>query len=153
MVAFIIAMAMVGIFALFFQRARLGLAMRATAEDHQVAQAAGIRVKNVFTMVWAIAGVVCAIGGFLLGNICQVDLLLAEYGLKVIPAVILGGLESVGGAVIGGLMIGVLEKLAAGYINPIVGGGIQTVFPYAIMILVLCVRPYGLFGLERIERI
>jgi len=152
-ISFLSAMVIVGILVFFFQRAKAGLAMRATAEDHEVAQAAGIRVKNVFTLIWVISGLCCAAGGILLGTVWRVDLMLSDFGLKVIPAVILGGLESIPGAVIGGLIIGVLEKLAAGYINPLVGGGIQTVFAYIIMLLVLVVKPYGLFGLERIERI
>lgn len=152
-ICFIVAMILLGIFAIFFQRTKAGLAMRATAENHQVAQAAGIRVKNIFTLIWVISGLVCAIGGILIGTISQIDLMLSDYALKVIPAVIIGGLESIPGAVVGGLAIGLLEKWASGYLNPLVGGGIQTVFAYIIMIIVLVIRPYGVFGLERIERI
>lgn len=153
LISFVSAMVIVGILIFFFHRARAGLAMRATAEDQQVAQAAGIRVKSVFTQIWVIAGLCCGVGGVLLGTVWRVDLALSEFGLKVIPAVMIGGIESIPGAVIGGLMIGILEKLAAGYINPIVGGGIQTVFAYVIMLLFLVAKPYGLFGLKRIERI
>jgi len=152
-ISFVAAMVVVAVLILFFQRARAGLAMRATAENHQVAQAAGIKVKNTFSHIWVIAGLCCGVAGVLLGTVWRVDLALGEYGLKVIPAVMIGGIESIPGAVIGGLLIGVLEKLAAGYINPMVGGGIQTVFAYIVMVLVLMVRPHGFFGLKRIERI
>lgn len=152
-ITFLMAMLMLGVFFYLFQKTNVGLAMRVAAEEHQVAQAAGVRVKRVFAVIWTISGLVCAVGGILLGNITQVDLSLQEYGFKVIPAVILGGLESIPGAVVGGLAIGILEKLATGYINPFVGGGIQTVFAYVIMIIVMIFRPYGLFGLKTIERI
>jgi len=150
---FVAALVIAGLIALYFERAKGSLAMRATAEDHQVAQAAGIRVKNISTLVWTVAGAVCAIGGLLLGTIRGIDMYLPEFGLKVVPAVLIGGLESISGAVAGGLIIGVLEKLASGYINPIVGGGIETCFAYIVMIIFIILKPHGLFGLKKIERL
>ena len=150
---FVAALAVGGAIALYFERAKGSLAIRATAEDHQVAQAAGIRVKNISTLVWIIGGAVCAIGGLFLGTIRGVDMYLPEFGLKVVPAVLIGGLESIPGAIAGGLIIGVLEKLASGYINPIVGGGIETCFAYIVMIIFIIFKPHGLFGLKKIERL
>jgi branched-chain amino acid transport system permease protein len=153
LLCFAVAMAVTGIIALYFERAKGGLFIRATGEDHQVARSCGIRVKNVFTSAWVIGGVACAFGGILLGTIRGLDLSLPEFGLKVIPAVLIGGLESIPGAVLGGFIIGVLERLAGGYINPVVGGGFETAFAYIVMIVFLYIKPYGLFGLERIERV
>ena len=150
---FIAALVLAGLIAFYFEKAKGSLAMRATAEDHQVAQAAGIRVKNISTLVWSVAGGVCATGGLLLGTIRGVDMYLPEFGLKVVPAVLIGGLESIPGAVAGGLIIGVLERLASGYINPIVGGGIETCFAYIVMIIFITFKPHGLFGLRKIERL
>jgi branched-chain amino acid transport system permease protein len=151
--SFIAALVLASLIAFYFEKAKGSLAMRATAEDHQVAQAAGIRVKNISTLVWSVAGALCTISGLFLGTIRGVDMYLPEFGLKVVPAVLIGGLESIPGAVAGGLIIGVLEKLASGYINPIVGGGIETCFAYIIMIIFLIFRPHGLFGLREIERL
>jgi branched-chain amino acid transport system permease protein len=137
----------------YFERAKGSIPMRAAAEDHQVAQAAGVRVKKISTLVWIVAGVVCAVGGLFLGTIRGVDMYLPEFGLKVVPAVLVGGLESIPGAIAGGLIIGVLEKLGSGYINPLVGGGIETAIAYIVMIIFLIFRPYGLFGLKKIERL
>jgi branched-chain amino acid transport system permease protein len=150
---FVAALVIAGLIAFYFERAKGSLAMRATAEDHQVAQAAGIRVKNISTLVWSVTGALCAISGLLLGTIRGVDMYLPEFGLKVVPAVLIGGLESIPGAVAGGLIIGVLEKLASGYINPIVGGGIETCFAYIVMIIFIIFKPHGLFGLKEIERL
>lgn len=142
-----------GVIAFYFERAQGSIPMRAAAEDHQVAQAAGVRVKKISTLVWVVAGLVCAIGGLFLGTIRGVDMYLPEFGLKVVPAVLVGGLESIPGAIAGGLIIGVLEKMGSGYINPLVGGGIETAIAYIIMIIFLIFRPYGLFGLKKIERL
>lgn len=152
-ICFVAALVIAGAIAFYFEKAKGSLTMRATAEDHQVAQAAGIRVKNISTLVWSVSGAVCTISGLLLGTIRGVDMYLPEFGLKVVPAVLIGGLESIPGAVAGGLIIGVLEKLASGYINPIVGGGIETCFAYIVMIIFLVFRPHGLFGLKEIERL
>ena len=140
-------------FTFFFQRSSIGLTMRATAEDHEVAQSMGIGVKGTFAIAWAISSVLCAIGGILLGSVCGINLQLSSIGFKVFPVVLLGGLESIPGAIVAGLSIGVLEKLAACYLDPLVGGGMEEAFPYFILILVLLIRPYGLFGLKTIERL
>jgi branched-chain amino acid transport system permease protein len=148
-----IAVLLVGLSAYFFLHTRYGLYMRATAESHEVAQSVGIKVKSTFTLAWVIAASIGGIGGFLLGIIMGVSGDLSEFGLKVFPVVLLGGLESIPGAIIGGMVIGLLENVAAGYLDPLVGGGVTEVFPYIIMVIILIFKPYGLFGLTRIERI
>jgi branched-chain amino acid transport system permease protein len=140
-------------FSWFFRKSRMGVAMRAVADNQQVAQATGINIERYFALAWAMAGIVSAIGGVIWGSMLGVDVHLALVGLKVFPVVILGGLDSIGGAVIGGLIIGIVESLAAGYLDPYVGGGTKDFAPYVLMILVLMIRPYGLFGERRIERV
>jgi len=148
-----IAMLLFVVFVLFFRRSKMGLGMRATAEGHQVSMSLGIRVSTSFAMSWVIACIVAAVGGILLGSINGVNMNLAYLGLKAFPVVILGGLDSIQGAIVAGLLVGVLEKLATGYIDPFVGGGFAEVFPFIVLIFVLLVRPYGLFGTKKIERI
>ncbi len=140
-------------FAWFFRKSRMGIAMRAVANDQQAAMAVGINVRLVFALSWAIAGLTAAIGGVMWGSMLGVDTQLALIGLKVFPAVILGGLDSVPGAVVGGLIIGGVESVAAGYVDPYVGGGTKDFLPYVLMILALMIRPYGFFGREIIERV
>ncbi len=140
-------------FAWFFRRSRMGIAMRAVANDQQAAMAVGINVRLVFALSWAIAGLTAAVGGVMWGSMLGVDTQLALIGLKVFPAVILGGLDSVPGAVVGGLIIGGVESVAAGYVDPYVGGGTKDFLPYVLMILALMIRPYGFFGREIIERV
>ena len=140
-------------FVWFFRKSQMGIAMRATANDQQAAMAVGINVRFIFALSWAIAGLAAALGGVLWGNLIGVDTQLALVGLKVFPAVILGGLDSVPGAVVGGLIIGAVESVAAGYVDPYVGGGTKDFLPYVLMILALMVRPYGFFGREIIERV
>jgi branched-chain amino acid transport system permease protein len=140
-------------FVWFFRKSRMGIAMRATANDQQAAMAVGINVRLVFALSWAIAGLAAGLGGVLWGNLIGVDTQLALVGLKVFPAVILGGLDSVPGALVGGLIIGAVESVAAGYVDPYVGGGTKDFLPYLLMILALMVRPYGFFGREIIERV
>jgi branched-chain amino acid transport system permease protein len=137
----------------FFKKSRMGVAMRAVADNQQVAQAMGINVERYFAIAWAMAGIVSALGGVVWGSMLGVDVQLALVGLKVFPVVILGGLDSIGGALIGGLIIGIVESLAAGYLDPYVGGGTKDFAPYVLMILVLMVRPEGIFGRRRIERV
>ena len=127
--------------------------MRAIAEDHQVARSSGIKITLIFGITWAIATLISAVGGILLGSINGINLTLGQIGLKAIPAALIGGLESIAGAIIGGILIGILESVAAGYIDPLVGGGIKEIFPYVILVIVLLFRPYGIFGLKRIERV
>jgi branched-chain amino acid transport system permease protein len=146
--------ALLVLLSLFFKYSRAGIAMRATAFSQQVAQSMGISVRWMFALAWAIAAIVSAIGGILLGGMRGgVDASLAAMGLKVLPVVILGGLDSILGAIVGGLVIGVLENLAGGYLDPLVGGGAKEVAPFVILVLILMVKPYGLFGKVHIERV
>ncbi|TMA25764.1 MAG: branched-chain amino acid ABC transporter permease [Deltaproteobacteria bacterium] len=141
-------------FTLFFRFARVGVAMRATAFSQQVALSMGISVKHIFAISWSIAAVVSALGGVLLGALRGgVDGSLAVIGMKALPVVILGGLDSIGGAILGGLIIGVLENLSGGYLDPYFGGGVKEVAPFVVLVLILMVKPYGLFGKVRIERV
>jgi branched-chain amino acid transport system permease protein len=140
-------------FGWFFLRTRMGIAMRAVADSQQVAMAMGINVQRYFALAWAMAGIVSALGGIVWGAMLGVDNQLALVGLKVFPVVILGGLDSVIGTVVGGLIVGVVENLTAGYLDPFVGGGTKDFAPYVLMIVALMIRPYGIFGSRRIERI
>jgi branched-chain amino acid transport system permease protein len=140
-------------FGWFFLKSRKGIAMRAVADNQQVAMAVGINVERYFGVAWAMTGIVSALGGILWGNMLGVDVNLALVGFKVFPVVILGGLDSIPGAIIGGLIVGVVENVAAGYIDPVVGGGTKDFAPYVLMIAALMVRPYGIFGKRIIERI
>jgi branched-chain amino acid transport system permease protein len=140
-------------FTWFFLKSRVGVAMRAVADSQQVAMAMGINVQRYFALAWAMAGVVSALGGIVWGAMLGVDNQLALVGLKVFPVVILGGLDSIIGAVVGGLIVGVVENLAAGYLDPFVGGGTKDFVPYVLMIAVLMIRPEGVFGRRRIERV
>ena len=140
-------------FGWFFLRSRAGIAMRAVADSQQVAMAMGIDVERYFALAWAMTGVVSALGGVVWGNLLGVDVQLALVGLKVFPVVILGGMDSVPGAIVGGLIVGVVENVAAGYLDPYVGGGTKDFAPYLLMIAALMIRPYGIFGKEIIERV
>jgi len=135
---------------LFFRFTKTGLFMRATAEGHDVAQAAGINVERIFALTWGIAAVVAAAGGIMLGNRFGIGITtLPMMGIKAFPVVLLGGLESIPGAIIGGLIIGVLESLVSGFADP----QLAEISPYLVLLLILLIRPEGLFGLKRIERI
>ncbi len=152
--AFVLSGMLFAIFSLFFKYSRLGVAMRATAYDQQAAQSMGIGIKNIFAMSWCVAFVVSSVGGIILGNINGINSNLGHLGLKVFPAVILGGLDSLLGAALGGLIIGVLENLCDGLAKDLFGlGGFREVAAFAILVLILMVRPYGLFGTEEIERV
>ena len=140
-------------FSWFFLRSRRGIAMRAVADNQQVAMAMGIDVERYFGIAWAMTGIVSALGGIVWGNLLGVDVQLSLVGLKVFPVVILGGLDSIPGAIIGVLIVGIVENVAAGYIDPYVGGGTKDFAPYVLMILALMIRPYGIFGKAIIERI
>ncbi|HTW68983.1 MAG TPA: branched-chain amino acid ABC transporter permease [Acetobacteraceae bacterium] len=142
-----------GIFTWLFLHTRMGLAMRAVADNQQIASAMGIDVRRYFAIAWALTGVVSALGGVIWGALLGVDNQLADVGLKVFPVVILGGFESVPGAIVGGLVVGVVESLSSGYIDPLVGGGTKDFMPYVLMIAVLMVRPYGIFGKAPVQRV
>ncbi len=150
------ALVLVGFWWLF-QRSKIGVGMRATATDQEVALGLGIPVGRVFMISWFIAGALAALAGIFLGMYPRlVDVNIGFIALRAFPAVLIGGLESPLGAVIGGLSLGVLELLAQGYINPNLGAfgqNFHTVFPYVIMIAFLMVRPYGLFGQREVERV
>jgi branched-chain amino acid transport system permease protein len=148
-----VSLAFLGGFGWFFLKSRKGIAMRAVADNQQVAMAMGINVERYFGVAWAMTGVVSALGGILWGNLIGVDVNLALVGFKVFPVVILGGLDSIPGAIIGGLIVGIVENVASGYVDPYVGGGTKDFAPYVLMIMALMVRPYGIFGKKIIERI
>ena len=149
----VVTLLFLAIFAWFFLKSRMGVAMRAVADNQQVAMAMGINVERYFALAWAMAGTVSALGGVIWGSMLGVDIYLSTVGLKVFPVVILGGLDSIVGAVVGGLIIGLVESLAAGYLDPYVGGGTKDFAPYVVMIIALMFRPYGIFGTHRIERV
>src|ERR1043166_58201 len=148
-----VSLIFLGGFTWFFLKSRIGIAMRAVADSQQVSMAMGINVRRYFALAWAMAGIVSALGGVVWGTRLAVDNQLALVGLKVFPVVILGGLDSIIGAVVGGLIVGIVENLAAGYFDPYVGGGTKDFAPYVLMILVLMIRPEGIFGRRRIERV
>ena len=141
-------------FAWFFKFSRMGLAMRATAFNQQVAQSLGISVRNVFALSWGISAMVSALAGVVVGVVSGVSPALSFFGIKVFPAVILGGLDSIVGAVVGGLVIGVLENVAH-YADSqwLRWGNLYEIAPFYVLILILMVRPYGLFGTRDIERV
>ncbi|WP_188206841.1 branched-chain amino acid ABC transporter permease [Alkalibacillus aidingensis] len=151
--SFITVLVLLVTFTLFFKFSKMGIAMRAVADDAKAAMSMGISVKNVLAVTWAIAAVVAAIGGTLLGMINGVGPIMATIGLTVLPVVILGGLDSIGGAIIGGFLIGIIQNLAGGYLDPMVGGGLKEVVPFIIVLLILLLKPYGLFGKGGAERV
>jgi branched-chain amino acid transport system permease protein len=130
----------------------MGIAMRANASDQQVAQSMGISAKMIFALSWSLAACAAAIGGIVIGNISGIHPQLGLVGLRVLPVVILGGLDSIGGAILGGFTIGILENLAGGYIDPILPG-FKEVAPFIVLVFILMFRPYGLLGKEIIERV
>ena len=154
LIGLIVSVTTVALLMALFRYTKIGLAMRATAEDLQVVQSVGIQATTVYAVSWVIACVVGVIGGMLLGGVSGVMIPLAEIGLKAFAVVLLGGVNSIGGAIVAGIILGVLENVAAGYLDPLLpGGGLAQIFPFVVMIIVLIFRPYGLFGLARIERI
>ena len=141
------------IFLLVFKYTRTGVAMRATANDQQAALSMGISVRWVFALAWCFGAMASVIGGIIIGNISGISVYMGDVGLKVLAVIILGGLDSIGGAILGGFVIGVLENLTGLYIDPLIGGGAKNVAPFLILVLIIMVRPYGLFGKEIIERV
>ena len=139
---------------LFFRYHKMGIAMRATADDQMAVQACGIPVTAVFSRSWMFACVVAAVGGVLVSSIGGITHGLVETGLKAFSVVILGGLDSFIGAIIAGPIIGVLENLGGGYLTPLIGwGGIKDIVPFVVIVIIMVIKPYGLFGEKRIERI
>jgi len=151
--AALIAAALVASLSLFFQKTATGRALRAVADDHQAAQSIGIPLARIWVIVWSVAGFVALVAGIIWGSKLGVQFSLSLVALKALPVVILGGLTSVPGAVIGGLIIGVGEKLSEVYIGPSLGGGIEIWFAYVLALIFLLVRPQGLFGEKIIDRV
>ena len=148
-----IAAALVIVLSLFFQYTSTGRALRAVADDHQAAQSIGIPLNRIWVIVWSVAGFVALVAGVIWGSKLGVQFSLSLVALKALPVVILGGLTSVPGAIIGGLIIGVGEKVSEVYLGPTLGGGIEIWFGYVLVLFVLLVRPQGLFGEKIIDRV
>ena len=144
---------LVSVLAVFFNKTRVGRALRAVADDHQAALAIGIPLQNIWRIVWAVAGFVALVAGLMWGARNGVQFALTFVALKALPVLIIGGFESVAGAIVGGLIIGAAEKLGEVYLGPMVGGGIEGWFPYVMALLFLLVRPEGLFGERHIDRV
>jgi branched-chain amino acid transport system permease protein len=153
LIGFCVALLLFGALSLIFKYTKIGLGMRATAEDHRLAQSAGIVVKNIFSYIWVLSGVVAAIAGIATANVMDVYYMLPYIGINGLIVAICGGLDSLIGALIVGLLLGLVENVGAAYLDPLVGGGIKDVAGYVVLLLVLLIRPYGLFGLVKIERI
>jgi branched-chain amino acid transport system permease protein len=151
--AALIAAVLVTLLSLFFQKTATGRALRAVADDHQAAQSIGIPLNRIWVIVWCVAGVVALVAGLIWGSKLGVQFSLTTVALRALPVVILGGLTSVPGAIIGGLIIGVGEKLSEVFLGPYVGGGIEIWFAYVLALLFLLVRPQGLFGEKIIDRV
>jgi branched-chain amino acid transport system permease protein len=151
--AAVIAGLLVAVLAVFFQRTRIGRALRAVADDHQAALSVGIPLRHIWVIVWAVAGLVALAAGIIWGSKLGVQFSIAFVALKALPVLMLGGLTSVPGAIVGGLIIGAGEKLSEVYLGPYLGGGIENWFGYVLALLVLLVRPQGLFGERIIERV
>jgi len=150
---FLLAMIVVAAFMLLFKYTKAGVAMRATANDQTAAFSMGINVKSMFTISWGFGAIAASLGGIIIGNIGGVQPTLGHIGLKIFPIVILGGLDSIIGAVAGGFIVGIAENLAGGYLDPIFHGGVKDLAPFAVLIFILLIKPYGLFGTKKIERL
>lgn len=150
--SFIVAGIMMAILVYFFQRTRMGLAMQATADDEMAARSMGVAASSVYRWTWVIAFMSCGIAGGLLGNINGLNISVGYMGLLVLPAVVIGGMNSIPGAVAGGLIIGVLENLGDAYISRFFPGGVKSTFPFFVMLIVMLWKPYGLWGWIKIER-
>ena len=151
---FVLSVFLLAVFSAFFKYSKAGVAMRATAFNQQVAQSMGISVKHIFALSWIISAVVSGIGGVLIGNINGINSSLYHFGLKVFPATILGGLDSILGAALGGLIIGILENLSDGVFKAYFDlSGVKEVVPFVFLVIILMIKPYGLFGTKEIERV
>ena len=150
---FIFALVCTAIFTFIFKFTRTGLAMRATAANQQAALSMGISVKGVFALSWSFAAITAAVGGIIIGNISGISIHLGHIGLKVLAVIILGGLDSIVGAIIGGFIIGILENLAGVYLDAFFGGGVKEVVPFVVLVIIMMIRPYGMFGRPIIERV
>jgi branched-chain amino acid transport system permease protein len=144
---------LVAVLAVFFQKTRIGRALRAVADDHQAALAVGIPLQHIWAIVWGVAGFVALVAGIMWGVRNGVQYSLTFVALKALPVLLIGGFESIPGAILGGLIIGASEKVAEVYVGPMVGGGIESWFAYVVALLFLLVRPEGLFGEKHIDRV
>ena len=153
LIAAAIAAALVAALAIFFQKTATGRALRAVADDHQAAQSVGIPLNRIWVIVWSVAGLVALVAGIVWGSKLGVQFSLSQVALKALPVVILGGFTSVPGAVVGGLIIGLGEKLSEVYLGPTLGGGIENWFAYVLALVFLLFRPEGLFGEKHIDRV
>lgn len=153
LIAALIAALLVAALALFFQKTATGRALRAVADDHQAAQSVGIPLNRIWVIVWSVAGLVALVAGVVWGSKLGVQFSLQQVALKALPVVILGGFTSIPGAIIGGLIIGLGEKLSEVYLGPSVGGGIENWFAYVLALVFLLFRPEGLFGEKHIDRV
>lgn len=151
--SFVAAMILLVVFVCFFKYTRWGLAMQATADDEMAALSLGVSARFVYAAAWAIAFMAAGVGGTLLGNINGLNISVGYLGLLVLPAVVLGGLNSVPGAIVGGITIGVLQNLCGAYLDKYFPGGVKEVAPFAFMAVFLLFKPHGLWGWERIERV
>ena len=150
---FVISMTAVLVFAVVFKYTKVGVAMRATADDQMAAFSMGINVRSMFTLAWALGAVAASLGGVIIGNMGGIQPTLGHIGLKIFPVVILGGLDSILGAVVGGFIVGLVENIAGGYLDPYFGGGVKDMAPFVVLVVILLIKPYGLFGKEEIERL
>lgn len=153
MVSFLVAVLLFIALSLVFKFTKVGLGMRATAEDHRLAQGTGITVRKIFSYVWILSGLVATVAGIAIAGVMDIYYMLPYIGINGLIVAICGGLDSLLGAFVVGLLLGVVENVGAGYLDPLVGGGVKDVVSYVVLLMVLLVRPYGLFGLTRIERI
>jgi branched-chain amino acid transport system permease protein len=151
--SFLTTLILFGLLWFLFKFTKLGLGMLATAENHQLAQSVGISVKRVFSFVWALSAIVAAVAGIATANVMDIYYPLPYLGVKGLIVALFGGLDSLPGALIGGILLGILENVAAGYLDPAVGGGVKEVAAYVMLLIILFIRPYGLMGSPRIERI
>jgi branched-chain amino acid transport system permease protein len=151
--SFFIVLVVFLLLAFFFRFTKTGLGMRATAEDHQLSQSTGINVRTIFSLIWIISAVVAAVAGIETAYVMDIHFPLPYIGIKGLIVAIFGGLDSLPGALLAGLLLGLLENVSAGYLDPIVGGGLKDVAAYVLLLIVLLIKPYGLFGLKRIERV
>jgi branched-chain amino acid transport system permease protein len=152
-VAAVIAIVCITAVSWTLQRSRVGVALRAIADDQQSAMAVGIDLHRYFGLTWALMGAISVVAGTLWTVVAGGGFGMALVGLKVFPIVIIGGLDSIGGTIVGAVLIGVLESLAAGYVDPIVGGGFSNIASYLVLLMLLFVRPYGLFGRPDARRV
>lgn len=151
--SFVAAMVLMVVFVCFFKYTRWGLSMQACADDEMAALSLGVSAKFVYAMAWAIAFMAAGVGGTLLGNINGLNYSVSTLGLLVLPVVVFGGLNSIPGAIVGGITIGLLQNLAGGYLDYYFPGGIKEIAPFIFMVVFLLFKPYGLWGWERIERV